>query len=101
MNNTLKIGSKVVLISFNGSTTPDKDTEPHENYWQLINLAGVVVKDPNREGIFKTSFNEKRVLVQFEQNIKSLGLECHNPIDNSLWIRIHDLKEIKNYESEY
>jgi hypothetical protein len=82
----MKIGSKVKLTSFNGGLTPDEDCFPHENYWKLIGRFGVIANASNDK--------KNRLLVQFEDDLHSLGLECHNDLKNSLWILISDLTEI-------
>lgn len=71
------------LNTFNGSLKPDDNCLPHENYWKLIGSFGHIIKESNARG---------RVLVQFEKDVLSFGLECHNEIDNSLWILESDLK---------
>jgi hypothetical protein len=82
---TYKIGNEVKLNSFNGTLKPDDNCQPHENYWRLIGYRGKIVKEPN---------SKSRVLVQFTNDISSLGLECHNDSENSLWILESDLIEI-------
>jgi hypothetical protein len=54
------------------------------------------VQDPNQEGIYAEFSYEKRVLVQFDKSVKSLNLECHNNVENSLWINVKDLEILKN-----
>jgi hypothetical protein len=34
----LEIGNKVLLKSFNGTTVPDENTQPNENYWKHNNV---------------------------------------------------------------
>jgi len=80
-----EIGKKVKLNTFNGTSKPDDNCPPHENYWKLIGHTGNIVRK---------SDVKSRALVQFNQNVKSLGLECHNDIENSLWILESDLIEI-------
>lgn len=74
----------VKLRTFLGTLTPLKKIEERENYWKLIGERGKVVND--------TEFNDGRVLVLFEKNLDELGIENHNPIDNSLWIKKSDLE---------
>lgn len=81
----MKIGNKVKLNTFNGTTKPDEKCAPNENYWKLIGSFGKIVKGQNAKS---------RFLVQFEKDVLSLGLECHNDIKNSLWILESDLEEI-------
>ncbi len=90
----MKIESKVKLISFNGTLKPDDDCMPSENYWRLINSMGRIIQDPNKEGLYSTVSGNPRLLVQFEEDVISLGLVCHNSIENSLWILETDLTEI-------
>ena len=90
----MKIGSKVKLISFNGTLKPDDDCMPSENYWRLINSMGRIIQDPNKEAMYSNVSGKPRLLVQFEDNVMLSGLECHNNIENSLWILNTDLIEI-------
>jgi hypothetical protein len=92
----LEIGNKVLLKSFNGTTVPDENTQPNENYWKLIDTTGTVVQDPNQEGIYAKFSNERRVLVQFDKSVKSFNLDCHNNVENSLWINVKDLEILKD-----
>jgi hypothetical protein len=73
----------VILKSFLGTTKPKKDTSEKENYWKLIGEKGKVIDDQG---------TDNRVLVLFESNLDDYQLENHNPIKNSLWIRLSDLK---------
>lgn len=91
MRKLIKIGNRVILKSFNGTTVPDGNTPPHEDYWKLIDSIGTVVQDPKRDESYINLHKEKRVLVKFDQIVKSFGLECHNSIENSLWINVNDL----------
>jgi len=95
MRKQIKIGSKVILKSFNGTTSPDENTHSHENYWKLIDSIGTVVQGPDRDESNINLYKEKRVLVKFDLIVKSLGLECHNNVENSLWINIDDLEILK------
>jgi len=81
----MKIGNKVKLNTFNGTTKPDEECSHNENYWKLIGSLGKILKGPN---------DKSRFLVQFEKDVISLVLECHNDINNSLWILESDLIEI-------
>jgi len=76
----------VRLISFNSENEAPHDVEPRENYWLLIGQTGTVVKDQPPRGV-----EAGRVLVQFGCNVKALGLECHNEVENALWISKGDL----------
>ena len=93
MKEDIAVGIDVTLVSFNGTSSPDKGTKPSEDYWKLIGVPGVIVQDPNLKSLIKSMHGAKRVLVQFKTNIVALGLECHNPIDNALWINLNDLEK--------
>ncbi len=73
------------LKTFLGTSTPDENTRSRENYRKLIGEMGKVIDydelDPNK------------VLVLFDKDLDNFWLENHNPIKNSLWIRISDLEE--------
>lgn len=73
----------VTLKSFLGTTTPPDGTEENENYWHLIGISGKVIDD--------VGWNDS-VLILFDVNLDDYKLENHNPIRNSLWIKISDLK---------
>ena len=81
---------RVALKFFLGKTKAPKKTKAFENYWNLIGLLGVVISVDPPIGI-----NHTRILVRFDNDIKLLGLECHNPIENSLWIERSDLIAVK------
>ncbi|TGE27033.1 hypothetical protein [Hymenobacter metallicola] len=74
---------KVKLKSFLGTTQAPADTEQRENYWQLIGKSGEII-DANEN-------HDGRVLVLFDNNLDDYDLESHNPVKNSLWIRLSDL----------
>jgi hypothetical protein len=71
------------LKSFLGTVEPMENTSDRENYWKLIGEKGKIIDD--RE------INDGRVLVLFQNNLDDFGLENHNPIKNSLWIKKSDL----------
>lgn len=73
----------VKMKSFLGTTTGDADIESRENYWQLIGKRGKIIDANDKHG--------SRVLVLFEENLDDYGLENHNPVKNSLWVRLSDL----------
>ena len=78
---------QVLMKSFLGTDIAGLDVESRENYWQLIGRKGKIIDaNENFDG---------RVLVLFEVNLDDYGLENHNPIKNSLWIRISDLVVVK------
>ena len=51
-----------------------------------------MVQDPNRDETTIKDYKGNRVLVQFDQDVKSFGLEWHNSAENSLWIDVNDLE---------
>lgn len=90
----MKDGCRVKLNSFNGTKTSPSDCDPREDYWRLIGIEGVVLKDPFTCCKY-TGFNKERnVLVKFDVSVESLGLSCHNDVENSLWIPVSDLLEV-------
>jgi hypothetical protein len=81
------VGQKIMIKSFNGSFSGPEDVKQNENYWILIGRYGIVVQTIADVGVAKD-----RVLVKLNNNVKALGLECHNKIENSLWIRLSELE---------
>ena len=75
-------GSKVVLISFNGARSAPENCRRAENYWLLIGTRGTIASPVNANG---------RVLVTFDTPVSEVGLACHNPTPNSLYILETDL----------
>ena len=90
----LSTGSKVQLRSFLGLKEAPPETRDHENYWRLIGAGGVVVNDKQPHYLGSHPMGS-RMLVKFEVLIAGLGLECHNEIENSLWIFVADLRQIE------
>jgi hypothetical protein len=90
----MQIGNRVKIISFNGTLKADDYCLPNENFWKLIGSIGQIVKDPDEKDQYASFSDKPRLLVQFEKDVRSLGLECHNKIDNSLWILESDLIEL-------
>ncbi|GLQ18001.1 hypothetical protein [Maritalea porphyrae] len=82
----MKVGDRVRLASMLGTTSPPSDVEAHENYWKLIGEAGQLLEEGTENDFLG------RFLVRFDENVTSLGLECHNPIPNTLWILSTDLE---------
>jgi len=73
----------VRLKSFLGTIEAAADVEQRENYWQLIGKSGEIIDaNENYDG---------RVLVLFAESLDDYRLEHHNPVKNSLWIRLSDL----------
>ena len=87
--NCMKKGQKYKLVSFNGTTKPNKNCQPNENYWKLIGQCGILI---NFSAALNFS-NDHRVLIQFELDVEKQGLSCHNPVGNSLWILKTDLEK--------
>ncbi|WP_281857816.1 hypothetical protein [Litoreibacter halocynthiae] len=87
----MKLQDRILLRLFNGDRVALADIEAHEDYWVLIGERGVILDD-NTSGTFAIRDGFPRVLVQFDTSLDNLGLENHNPIKNSLWIRSSDLK---------
>lgn len=84
----MKNRKKFILQTFNGTLSPEEYCDSNENYWILINEKGSIVNS-----IEKINSSNKRVLFQFDCNVISKGLECHNSEPNSLWILMSDLKK--------
>lgn len=78
----------VILKTFLGKLTPSEKVQEKENYWKLIGEKGKVIDD--------IEIINGRVLVLFNKNLDEFGIENHNPIKNSLWIKKSDL-ELDNY----
>jgi hypothetical protein len=85
----LLIGDRVELCLFNSSLEPPTGTKPSDNYWRLIDACGIVLQTSTESGI-----QSDRVLVRFDVDVAALGLACHNPLPNSLWIKRSDLRRI-------
>lgn len=79
----LPVNTRVILKSFNGTSSAPHGCHPEENYWALIGENGTVVEPRNDKG---------RVLVCFDSSVLQLGLHCHNPVPNSLYILPSDLQ---------
>lgn len=77
-----------MLESFCGLKQGTAATRPNENYWLLVGERGTVVESST--GAYSGG-GPPRVLVQFDKSVKSLGLECHNSVENALWILVSDL----------
>ncbi len=77
------MSSRVEIKSFNGVVRGASDVDPRENYWLLIGKTGRVVAQKNER---------QRLLIHFDVLISSMGLHCHNPIENTLFIFESDLK---------
>ncbi len=77
------LNTKVILRTFNGTSSPPASGLPGENYWLLIGECGTTIEPTNARN---------RVLVRFDNPVIELGLICHNPVPNSLYILITDLE---------
>ncbi len=80
------MGTKVKLLTFNGTTEAPSDCEQSENYWALIGQVGTVIQPENQNS---------RVLVQFNNPISDFGLHCHNEVKNTLFILSSDLGQVE------
>jgi glyoxylase-like metal-dependent hydrolase (beta-lactamase superfamily II) len=78
----MDIGTKVRLETFNGASKAPPGCDSREDYWVLIGCTGTILS-------FDGSL--KRYLVQFDKPVEVLGLHCHNPEPNSLYIHEADL----------
>lgn len=74
----------IQLKTFLGRLNSSRKVEERENYWKLIGEKGKVIDE--------TEINDGRVLVLFNKNLSEFGVENHNPIKNSLWIKKSDLE---------
>jgi hypothetical protein len=83
------IGERVKLVSFQGLQQAPENIDTREDYWRLSGASGSVVELGPEE---QSAFFYGRVLVQFDVDVAGLGLECHNPTPNSLWILKSDLR---------
>lgn len=92
----MQINQRVKLKSFNGKLKSDDIVHEKENYWKLIDKKGQIIQDPSQKNIYADFSNHPRVLVKFDDDIKSLNLHCHNSIANSLWILEDDLMVVPN-----
>ena len=88
---TFNKGDTVILETFHGSKNSPDTVDENNNYWKLIGSKGKVVDSNPME---HPAFPDKgtRILVQFEPNLSSLGLNSHNDIENSLWLFISDVR---------
>lgn len=72
------------LKSFLGTLKPERKIKEHNNYWKLIGEKGKVIDEiENSNG---------RILILFDKNLDDFEVENHNPIKNSLLIKITDLE---------
>ncbi len=90
----MKPGARVKLVTFDGGSMAPADTIPTENYWRLIGSLGTLVESDDERAHFTSSGPDARVCVEFDCDVQGLGLEAHNPVKNSLWLRVSDLRSI-------
>jgi hypothetical protein len=90
----MEVGSKVRVVSFNGTLTAPAGTDPSEDYWQLVGSQGVVVQDPAQESKCADFSGTPRLLVRFDRSVVALGLHCHNNVENALWLLESDLESV-------
>jgi hypothetical protein len=78
----MDVSTRIKLQSFNGTLMAPLGTQPSDNYWLLVGSTGTI-----------HSFNQKlqRYLITLDNSVLSLGLHCHNPVPNSLYILATDL----------
>lgn len=79
----LKKNTLVRLNSFLGTLKPGNKVKANEDFWKLVGTKGKIIDD---------GIDNERVLVLFDKNLDDLGLENHNPVKNSLWIKRTDLR---------
>ena len=75
-----------------GTDKPDNDIEDEFNYWKLIGMKGIVIGQRDEHPFYKDK--GEQILIQFDKNIKKMGLHTHNNAPNSLWIFKNDTKEL-------
>ncbi|WP_157462671.1 hypothetical protein [Curvibacter gracilis] len=86
----LQKNSQVLVQSFLGFTTSPGDTRDIDNYWKLIGKKGLVLMN-EKEGGMSRHVRGERVLVKFSDDVKAMGLNFHNDVENSLWMFVVDL----------
>lgn len=77
----------VRLKSFLERQSPKDKTLAENNYWKLIGENGIVIDEILNEN--------GRILILFNNDLDRFGVANHNPIKNSLWIKVEDLEIIK------
>jgi hypothetical protein len=98
----MKTAARVILVTFNGSSSAPADTPPGEDYWKMIGSHGTLIDGKEESARFPSSGPEARVCVEFDCDPSLLGLESHNRVKKSLWIRCRDLhrSEEPNHSSQ-
>jgi hypothetical protein len=82
----LEKNTKVKLKSFLERQSPKAKTHSENNYWKLIGQKGKVIDEIKNDN--------GRILILFEKDLDYFGVANHNPIKNSLWIKVEDLEII-------
>jgi hypothetical protein len=92
----MKTGSRVIMVTFNGRNSAPANTFPNEDFWRLIGSRGKLIDSETERAHFPSSGPNARACVEFDCDVKSLGLEAHNFVQNSFWIRCSDLRLIED-----
>ena len=88
----------MTLVTFNGSSSAPAGTPPIEDYWKLIGSRCTLIDDKVERAHFPSSGPEARVCVEFDCDPGMFGLESHNQVKQSLWIRCSDLRSSEEEE---
>lgn len=89
-------GTIVRLCSFNGTSAAPAKVEESENYWRLVGSRGRIVRSPTEEHLYASFSMVRKYLIQFETNLRDIGLVSHNEVVNALWINQSDFKVEQN-----
>ena len=82
-------GTHVRLASFQARASAPNGTPPHEDYWRLIGSSGEILETDSSDD---EDYRFSRYLVRFDVDVAVMGLVCHNPVPNTLWILKSDLR---------
>jgi hypothetical protein len=85
----VRVGTRVVLKTFLG-TSRGSAVRPADDFWRLIDCTGTIVDDDDAH-VGGRHPRGRRVLVRFDTDVRALGLHCHNPVPDALWIFTADL----------
>ena len=91
----MKPGTRVILVSFDGKRSGSADTPPTEDYWKLVGTPGTLVEVPEEREFFEVTGPGARVCIEFDSDVRALGLEAHNSVKNNLWVLLTDLHPIE------
>ena len=58
---------------------------PREDYWELTKCEGIVVSNDALDKLDR-HIRGARVLVKLDVDVRKLGLHCHNPVENALYL---------------